>query len=141
LRWHIVFLASPVSFRRAAGTWDDPHRQVVADQQQLAAALRRSGTGDGRKFLGLDCIRGLPPVETAACILAVAGWITGMVEPALAVLVLLTSAGAGIVTSMAAVVLRELAEPSGMSPGDDLAPCSCATSRRTGATGRSAISG
>ena len=39
-----------------------------------------------------------------------------MVEPALAVLVLLTSAGAGIVTSMAAVVLRELAEPSGMAP-------------------------
>jgi hypothetical protein len=117
LRWHIAFLASPVSFRRAAGTWDDLHRQTLADQQQLAAALRRSGTGGGRKFLGLYCIRGLRPlVETAACILAVAGWVTGMVDPALAVLVLLTSAAAGIVTSMAAVVLRELAEPSGMAP-------------------------
>ena len=123
LRWHIAFLASPVSFRPAASTWDDLHRQTLSDQQQLAAGLGRSGTGGGHKFFGLYCIRGLRPlVETVACILAVAGWVTGMVHPALALLVLVTSAGAGIVTSMAAVVLRELAEPSGMAPAHDCRP-------------------
>jgi hypothetical protein len=117
LRWRIDFLPSPVSFRRAASTWDDLRRQALADQQQLAAGLGRSDTGGGRKFLGLYCTRALRPLlETPACILAIAGWITGMVDPALAALVLVTSAGAGIVISMAAVVLRELAAPSGMAP-------------------------
>jgi hypothetical protein len=117
LRWHIAFLASPVSFRPAASTWDDLHRRTLSEQQQLAAGLGRSGAGGGYKFFGLYCIRGLRPlVETVACILAVGGWVTGMVHPALALLVLVTSAVAGILTSMAAVVLRELAEPSGMAP-------------------------
>jgi len=46
-----------------------------------------------------------------------------MVPPALAALVLVTSAGAGIVISMAAVVLRELAAPSGMAPAALAALC------------------
>jgi hypothetical protein len=90
---------------------------VLSDQQQLAAARRRLGPGAGREFFGLYCIRGLRPLlETAAYVLAAAGWITGMVHPALAALVLVTSIGAGTVISMAAVVLRELAEPSGIAP-------------------------
>jgi GT2 family glycosyltransferase len=133
LGWHIAFLASPVCFKRAAGTWNDLHHQALADQQQLAAGLRRSGAGGGRRFLGLYCIRALRPlVETAACILAVGGWVTGMVDPALAVLVLVMSAGAGIVTSMAAVVLRELAEPSGMAPGTIAALFLCAIPENLG---------
>jgi hypothetical protein len=133
LGWHIAFLASPVCFKRAAGTWNDLHHQALADQQQLAAGLRRSGAGGGRRFLGLYCIRALRPlVETAACILAVGGWVTGMVDPALAVLVLVMSAGAGIVTSMAAVVLRELAEPSGMAPGTIAAMFLCAIPENLG---------
>jgi hypothetical protein len=133
LRWHIAFLASPVSFRPAASTWDDLHRQALSDQHQLAAGLRWSGIGGGLKFFGLYCIRGLRPlVETAACILAVAGWVTGMVEPALALLVLVTSAGAGIVTSMAAVVLRELAEPSGTPPATIAALFLCAIPENLG---------
>jgi hypothetical protein len=115
---HIAFLAAPVSFRPAAGTWNDLHRQVRSDQRQLAAALRRPGSGAGRAFLGLFCLRALrPPLETAAYILAAAGWITGAVHPALSALVLVTGIGGGIVTSMAAVVLRELAQPSGIAPG------------------------
>ena len=114
----VAFLASPVSFRPAAGTWDDLHRQVLRDQRQLSAALRRTGAGGGREFFGLFCLRGLRPLlETAAYLLAAAGWITGLVPPALAALVLVVSIGAGTVTSMAAVVLREVAEPSGIAPG------------------------
>jgi hypothetical protein len=55
--------------------------------------------------------------------LAGAGWITGLLNHAVAALVLVTSIGAGIVISMAAVVLRELAEPSGMAPGALAALC------------------
>ena len=62
-------------------------------------------------------------LETAAYLLAAAGWITGLVQPAVAALVLVTSIGAGIVIPMAAVVLRELAEPSGMAPGSLAALC------------------
>jgi cellulose synthase/poly-beta-1,6-N-acetylglucosamine synthase-like glycosyltransferase len=117
-KWHIAFVASPVSFRPAAATWADLHRQVRSDQQQLAAALRHVGPGAGHAFFGLFCFRGLRPLlETAAYVLAAAGWIAGLLHPALAALVLVTSIGAGIVISMAAVVLRELAEPSGMAPG------------------------
>ena len=113
----VAFLASPVSCRPAAGTWDDLRRQVLRDQRQLAAALRRTGAGGGREFFGLFCVRALRPLlETAAYILAAAGWITGLVPPALAALVLVTAIGAGTAISMAAVVLRELAEPSGIAP-------------------------
>jgi hypothetical protein len=74
--------------------------------------------GAGREFLGLFCIRGLRPLlETAALVLAVAGWVAGAVPTALAALVLVIAIGPGVVNSMAAVVLRELAEPSGMAPG------------------------
>ncbi len=89
----------------------------MRDQRQLAAALRRTGAGGGREFFGLFCLRALRPLlETAAYILAAAGWISGLVPPALAALVLVVSIGGGIVISMAAVVLRELAEPSGIAP-------------------------
>jgi hypothetical protein len=120
----IAFVASPVSFRPAATTWADLHRQARSDQRQLAVALGRLGGGASRAYLGLFCFRGLRPVlETAAYILAAAGWATGLVHPAVAALVLVTSIGAGIVISMAAVVLRELAEPSGMAPGSVAALC------------------
>jgi hypothetical protein len=120
----VDFVASPVSFRPAATTWADLHRQARSDQRQLASALGLFGGGAGREFFGLFCFRGLRPVlETAAYILAAAGWITGLVQPAVAALVVVTSIGAGIVISIAAVVLRELAEPSGMAPGTLAALC------------------
>ena len=131
--WRIAFVASPVSFRPAAATWDDLRRQVKSDQRELTAALRDLGSGAGYEFFGLFCSRGLRPVlETAACVLAVAGWITGLIQPALAALVLVTSIGAGIVISVAAVVLRELAESSGMAPGSLAALCLTAIPENVG---------
>ena len=118
LAWRFAFVAAPVSFRPAAGTWDDLRHQLRRDQLQLAAALGRSGTGGGRIFFGLFCVRALRPLmETAAYFLAAAGWLAGLVSPALAGLVLVIAIGGGMIHSMAAVVLRELAAPSGMSPG------------------------
>jgi hypothetical protein len=118
LAWRFALLAAPVSFRPAARTWDELGRQLESDQRQLAAALGRSGTRGGREFFGLYGVRVLRPLlETAAYIFAAAGWFTGLVSPALAALVLVIGIGAGIVNSMAAVVLRELTAPSGMTPG------------------------
>jgi hypothetical protein len=66
-----AFVASPVSFRPAATTWADLHRQARSDQRQLAAALGKLGGGGGRAYFGLYCYRGLRPVlETAAYMLA-----------------------------------------------------------------------
>jgi hypothetical protein len=133
LGWHVAFLTSPVSSWRAAGSWADLRDQAKSDQQQLASGLGRSGTGGGRRFLGLYCIRALRPLlETAAYVLAAAGWIAGIVPPALAALVLVVSAGAGIVISMAAVVLRELAGPGGMVPGRLAALFLCAIPENLG---------
>ncbi len=118
LRWRTAFVASPVSFRRAATTWHGLLRQVRGDQRQMAFALRQLRPGDGREFLGLVSIRGLRPLlETAAYVLAAAGFVTGLVHPALAALAPVIGIGTGIVISMAAVVLGELAQPSGMAPG------------------------
>ena len=118
LRWRAAFVASPVSVRRAAGTWHDLHQQAQGDQRKLTTALRHVRLGDNRELLGLFSIRVLRPLlETAAYVLAAAGWITGVVHPALAALVLVIGIGGGIVLSMAAVVLGELAQPSGMAPG------------------------
>jgi hypothetical protein len=114
--WRIALVAAPVSVRPAAGNWDHLHRQARGDQRQLAAALGKLG-GAARQFFGLFCMRALRPLlETVALILALAGWIAGMVPPALAALVLVTSIGGGIVISMAVVVLREVAGPSGLAP-------------------------
>jgi cellulose synthase/poly-beta-1,6-N-acetylglucosamine synthase-like glycosyltransferase len=116
-QWRFAFVASPVSCRPAAATWSDLRRQVRRDQHQLSAALGRFGPGMGNPFFGLFFSRGLRPLlETIAYILAIAGWIMGFVPRDLAALVLVTGAGAGIVISMAAVVLRELADSSAMAP-------------------------
>jgi hypothetical protein len=118
LGWRTAFLASPVSFRVAARSWRDLYRQVRADQRQLGSALQPLRPGPGREFFGLFCARGLRPLlETAAYALAAAAWIMGMAPPALVALVPVIGIGGGVVTSMAAVVLSELAEPSGMAPG------------------------
>jgi hypothetical protein len=118
LAWRFALLAAPVSCRPAARTWEELGSQLESDQRQLATALGRPGVGGGRAFFGLYSVRALRPLlETAAYILAAAGWLTGLVSPALAGLVLVTGIGSGIVNSMAAVVLRELAAPSGVSPG------------------------
>lgn len=118
-KWRTAFVAAPVSFRQAAATWQDLRRQALSDQQQLASALRNLRPGGNPEFLGLFSLRGLRPlVESAAYVLAAAGWITGLVHPALAALVPVIAIGTGIVLSMAAVVLGELARPSGIAPRD-----------------------
>ena len=97
----VEFVPAAVSCRRAATGWADVRRQWARDRWHTATVLPAL-------------------LETLAYLLAAAGVITGTIPWALAGLVLLSTAGAGLVISMAAVVLREMAEASGLAP-DELA--------------------
>jgi hypothetical protein len=115
----VAFVSAAVCHRRAAGTWPAVRRHLERDQRQISTALRHRPPGTGREFLGLFCVRALRPLlETAGYVLAAAGLVTGAVPPALAGLLLVAGPGAAMVLSMAAVVLREIAEPSGLAPAD-----------------------
>jgi hypothetical protein len=62
---------------------------------------------------GLFCARVVRPwLETIAYIMAIAGLVLGWVDISTVILLLLATVGMGIVLSMAAVVLREVAEPN-----------------------------
>ena len=138
----VAFLASPVSSRPAAGTWGDLRRQAMRDQRQLAAALRRTGTGGGREFFGLFCLRALRPLlETAAYILAAAGWITGLVPPALAALVLVDEHRRGNRDLDGGRRAARTCRTQRYGAGAASPPCSWPRFRRISATGRFAISG
>jgi len=86
-----------VSWRRAAADWAEMRQQFARDPSQSAAVLPSI-------------------VETTAYILAAAGLISGAIRWPVAALLLLVTAGMGMLTSMAVVILREMAEPSGLAP-------------------------
>lgn len=112
----IRFLPAPVSWTAAPATLADVRNQLRYDQAQLAAGLRYRAAGS-REFAGLFCMRVIRPVvETLALLAAAAGVAAGWVPPALGVVVLLASAGTGMVLSIAAVVLHEMADPGSHEP-------------------------
>jgi cellulose synthase/poly-beta-1,6-N-acetylglucosamine synthase-like glycosyltransferase len=112
----IRFLPAPVSWTKAPATLAEVHEQVRYDQAQLAAGLRYR-MARSSEFAGLFCMRVVRPVvETLALLGAGAGLALGWVSPALAAVVLLASAGTGIVLSTAAVVLREMSDPGANEP-------------------------
>jgi len=114
----IAFVPDPLSWSRPAATIAEVLHQVQYDQAQLAAGLRHGGSEAGSAFNALFCSRVIRPlVETVALVLAATGLAIGWVHPALGGLVLLAGAGTGMVLSMAAVVLREIAEPGSREPG------------------------
>ena len=99
----VAFLPERLSWRRPADTFGEARRQTLRDQSQFPAGMRlRVGV--------------CPLVETAGLLLAAAGAAMGWANPALAWLVVLSSAGAGIVVSMTAVVLREAIDPGARDP-------------------------
>ena len=103
----VALVSAQVSCVRAPRTWADVRRLTRRDQRQLAGAIGPA----------LFCVRvARPLLETAAYAMAAAGLAMGWITVAEALLVLLATAGVGIVVSMAAVVLREFAEPSAAGP-------------------------
>jgi cellulose synthase/poly-beta-1,6-N-acetylglucosamine synthase-like glycosyltransferase len=115
--YRIGFLPEPVSHSRTPATRADLHVQARRDQRQIAGAFfRRVATAGpyGWPLLrGLFCARVVRPwLETIAYIMAIAGLVLGWVDISTVILLLLATVGMGIVLSMAAVVLREVAEPN-----------------------------
>jgi cellulose synthase/poly-beta-1,6-N-acetylglucosamine synthase-like glycosyltransferase len=114
--YRILFLPEAVSHSRTPATRADLRQQVDRDQREIARAFFRriaiAGPFGWRVLRTLFCARALRPwLETLAYILAIAGFVIGWVDFRTVLLLLLATVGMGIVLSMAAVVLRELAEP------------------------------
>ena len=87
---------------------------TLRDQRDIARAARR---GLPRPLGGLVAERFVRPLlETVALVLTAVGAALGWVDPPLAGLIILAAVAMGIVVSMAAVVLRELAGHDGSDP-------------------------
>jgi cellulose synthase/poly-beta-1,6-N-acetylglucosamine synthase-like glycosyltransferase len=110
---HTAFVARRVSWPAVPNSWNELRIRTQRDQRRLAALLQRYGWSAGRETRGLFIVRIVRPLlETIALVLAAAGFVLGWIPWSLAALVLIASAGMGTVISMAALVLREFADPS-----------------------------
>ena len=121
--YKVAFLPEPVSYLRAPATMAEARALVERDQQAVRAAWRRrKGIAGGAGAIGwgmpaLVANRMLRPwLETIGYALAIGGLAAGIVPWRLAVLLLLCTVATGTLVSMAAVILRELAEYRGSDP-------------------------
>jgi cellulose synthase/poly-beta-1,6-N-acetylglucosamine synthase-like glycosyltransferase len=119
--YRIAFLPAPVSFGRAPRGMEQLRQMVRRDQRELARAFRHRTSLAGP--FGWRMLRELyfdrfvrPKLETAAYALAAAGLVMGWVDWKLAGFVLLSTAAMGMVQSLGAVVLREVAQPARPAP-------------------------
>jgi hypothetical protein len=119
----VVFLPNIVKQSRAPRSFSKLRSRLAREQAEIAGVLaRRESLAAGVPAAGwalqaLFAARFLRPLlESIACLLAAAGWALGWFEPSALALVLLATAGTGMLISMAAVSLRELADPSGSDP-------------------------
>jgi len=115
--YRILFLPDDVSHSRTPGTRAELNDLLDSDQRELARAFFNrvsiAGPFGWRVLSGLFYSRALRPwLETVAHILAIAGLVVGWVDIYTVLLLLLATVGMGIVLSMAAVVLREVAAPN-----------------------------
>ncbi|HYW48888.1 MAG TPA: glycosyltransferase [Bryobacteraceae bacterium] len=120
---HVVFIPDALRCTRPTRSLKELRSRIARDQMQIGLAWRRRKAIAGGlgaigwgipALLATRCLR--PLLETAAYVLTAAGWLTGRIDSALAGLILLTTAGMGMVVSMAAVTLRELAQRQGSDP-------------------------
>jgi len=114
--YRIAFLPEPVSRSRTPATRAELRLQVERDQHEIARAFfHREAIAEPfrwavlRGLFGVRVVR--PCLEMAAYILAFASLLLGWVDIFAVLAVLLATVGMGMVLSMAAVVLREFAEP------------------------------
>jgi hypothetical protein len=119
----VGFVTAPVSYWRPPASIAALRRAIQRDQREIgrAFAYRKSfalGLGAiGWGLPGLVAMRLLRPLaETAVYPLTIVGLALGWVPIELAELVLMASIGIGILVSMAAPVLRELAQYRGYDP-------------------------
>jgi hypothetical protein len=118
----VALVPEPVSRGRAPDSLAELRSRTLRDQRMLARAMAGRGRtarlwAAGWAIPALFSMRFLRPLaETAAYGLAAVGLLAGYITPALAGTVLLSTVGMGIVLSMAAVALQDLAEPGASDP-------------------------
>jgi cellulose synthase/poly-beta-1,6-N-acetylglucosamine synthase-like glycosyltransferase len=113
--YRVALVPEAISQPRAPRSLAELRQATLHDQREIARAAR---FGLSRPMAGLVAQRFVRPlVETAALVLLAVGAVRGWVDAPLAGLILLASVAMGMVISMAAVVLRELAEQDGSDPG------------------------
>jgi hypothetical protein len=120
--YRITFLPDRLCHSRTARTFGELRQSVEKDQQELAAAfshrVKLAGPSGGKILKGLYFGRRIRPIlEMLAYLLAIVGLVLGWVDVYTVLLVLVSTVGMGIVVSMAAVVLREVAEPARAGDG------------------------
>jgi hypothetical protein len=115
--YRIAFLPEPLSHGRTPRTLEELRLGAITDQLEIVRAFRNRVTIAGP--FGWQALRGLyyvrvvrPFLEVSALLLAVFGLALRWVDIYTFLLVLLSTVGVGIVISMSAVVLRELADPN-----------------------------
>ncbi|MGD0870193.1 MAG: glycosyltransferase [Bryobacteraceae bacterium] len=119
--YRIAFLPAPVSYGRTPRCMAELRHMVRRDQRELALAFHHrkslAGPFGWRIMRELYLDRSVrPKLETAAYLLAAAGLVMGWVDWKLAAFVLLSTAAMGMVQSLGAVVLREVAQPARSDP-------------------------
>ena len=119
--YHIAFLPLPVSFGRTPHGRRELRAMVARDQRELAGAFRRraklAGPFGWSMVLGLYLDRSVrPKLETLAYLLTAVGLATRWVDWKLACFILLSTVVMGMVQSLGAVVLREVAQPTKSDP-------------------------
>ncbi len=105
----IVFLPEPVSQIQSGVTFRRHCNSLVADQRELVHALRSQGIRASGLVSLLNFLVLRPLLETAAYLLAAVGLGFGWITWDLALLAALATVGMGILQSMTAVVLGEMA--------------------------------
>jgi len=115
--YRIAFLPEPLSHSRTPRTSEELRLGALKDQLEIVRAFRNrvaiAGPFGWQALRGLYYVRVVRPfLEVAALVLAAVGLALRWVDIYTFLLVLLSTAGVGIVISMLAVVLRELAEPN-----------------------------
>ena len=118
------FVAEPVSFLPATRSLAELRNRIMRDQREIFRALGKRKSIMGGRFAlgwGLPAIHfqrfWRPLLETLAYVVTIAGIVSGRISLEVGLLVLLTTAGVGMLVSMTSVVLRELADFHGSDPG------------------------
>jgi len=115
--YRVAFVPGSGCLQRRPRSLGELRAEVVRDGQGVTRAVFTQGALPWWLRCGLFSARFVRPLlETLAYILTVAGLATRWIGWPLALLVLLSTAGMGMLLSMAAVSLRELAEYRGSDP-------------------------
>jgi hypothetical protein len=117
-RHRVVYLQEDLRHSVLPSSFGDLWLRTVGEQSELGLLWRRrKAIGGGiapAAFLTYRLAR--PLLETVTWFVAAVAWVTGWIDSALAGLVFAVTAGTGMVVSMAAVSLRELAQFEGSNP-------------------------